>query len=62
MIPYQDKKIYSGYINAETIKLVFVPCLHVNHARLRSMNKDWLAHNQDNVSGWSDISTPELLF
>jgi len=50
------------YINAETIKLVFVPCLHVNHARLRSMNKDWLAQNQDNVSGWSDISTPELLF
>jgi hypothetical protein len=35
---------------------------HVNHARLRSMNKDWLAQNQDNVSGWSDISTPELLF
>ena len=62
MIPYQDKKIYSGYINAETIKLVFVPCLHVNHVRLRSMNKDWLAQNQDNVSGWSDISTPELLF
>jgi len=26
------------------------------------MNKDWLAQNQNNVSGWSDISTPELLF
>ena len=54
--------IYSGCINAKTIKLVFVPCLHVNHARLRSMNKDWLAQNPDNVSGWRDISTRGLLF
>jgi hypothetical protein len=25
-------------------------------------NKEWLARNQDNVSGWGDISTRGLLF
>ena len=27
------------------------------HTTLRSMNKDWLVRNQDNVSEWSDMST-----
>ena len=26
------------------------------------LSKDWLAHNQDNMFGWSDISTHGLLF
>ena len=31
-------------------------------AALRSMSKDRLAHNKDNVSEWSEMSTCELLF
>jgi hypothetical protein len=32
-------------------------CFTAKHAALRSMCKDWLARNQDNVSEWSDMST-----
>jgi hypothetical protein len=32
------------------------------YAVLRSKCGDWLAKNQDNVSQWSDLSTPRLLF
>jgi hypothetical protein len=37
-------------------------CFSVKHAALRRKNKDWLARNQNNVSKWSDMSTPGLLF
>ena len=36
-------------------------CFSAKHAALRRKSKDWLARNQDNVSKWSDTSTPELL-
>ena len=29
------------------------------HAALRSKNKDWSAQNQNNISEWSDMSTPQ---
>ena len=32
------------------------------HAELRRKSKDWLARNQDNVSGWGDMSIRGLLF
>ena len=32
------------------------------HTALRSKSKDWLAQNQNNVSGWSDMSTRGLWF
>ena len=31
------------------------------HAALRRKNKDWLAWNHDNVSGWGDMSICRLL-
>jgi hypothetical protein len=36
-------------------------CFSAKHAALRRKSKDWLARNQDNVSKWSDTSTPGLL-
>ena len=32
------------------------------YAAFRCKRKDWLAHNSDNVSEWSDLSTHGLLF
>ena len=32
-------------------------CFNAKHAALQRKSKDWLARNQNNVSGWSDIST-----
>ena len=37
-------------------------CFCVKYAALRRKSKDWLARNQNNVSEWSDMSTPGLLF
>ena len=37
-------------------------CFSTKHAALSSKSKDWLARKQDNVSEWSDMSTPGLLF
>ena len=34
-------------------------CFSAKHASLR--RKSWLARNQDNVSGWGDMSIRELL-
>jgi hypothetical protein len=31
-------------------------CFSAKHAALRRKSKDWLARNQDNVSGWGDMS------
>jgi hypothetical protein len=36
-------------------------CFSAKHAALRRKSKDWLTRNQDNVSEWSDTSTPGLL-
>jgi len=36
-------------------------CFSTQYATLRSRNKDWLAHYQDNVSEWSDMSNRGLL-
>ena len=30
-------------------------CFFTNHAALRRKSKDWLARNQDNVSGWGGM-------
>jgi hypothetical protein len=35
-------------------------CFSAKNAALRRMSKDWLARDQNNVSGWSDISTQWL--
>jgi len=32
-------------------------CFSAKHAALRSMSKDWLARNQNNVSEWTCLST-----
>ena len=37
-------------------------CLSAKHAALRSKSKDRLARNQNNVSGWGDLSIRGLLF
>ena len=37
-------------------------CFSAKHAALRRKSTDWLARNQNNVSEWSDMSTPGLLF
>jgi hypothetical protein len=37
-------------------------CFSTKHTTLRSKSKVWLAHNQNNVSEWSDKSTRGLLF
>ena len=36
-------------------------CFSAKHAALRRKSTDWLARNQNNVSEWSDMSTPGLL-
>ena len=36
-------------------------CFSAKHLALKRKNKDWLVHNQDNVSSWSDIYSPRLL-
>ena len=35
---------------------------HAKHVAIRRNSKDWLARNQNNVSGWSDMSTRKVLF
>ena len=37
-------------------------CFYAKHTALRRNNKEWLDRNQDNVSEWSDMSIPGLLF
>jgi hypothetical protein len=37
-------------------------CSSAKHAALRSIGKEWLDQNQNNVSEWSDMSTTGLLF
>ena len=40
---------------------ICICCFSTKHAALRRKSKHWLARNQDNVSGWSDMSIRELL-
>jgi hypothetical protein len=47
--PTRDYKIGIGYFCAK-------------HTALRRKSKDWLDGNQDNVFGWSDVSTHGLVF
>jgi hypothetical protein len=42
------------------VDIINVRC--ILHHGIKCMNKDWLAQNPDNVSGWRDISTRGLLF
>ena len=37
-------------------------CLSAKHAALTRKSKDWLGHNQNNVSDWSNMSIRGLLF
>ena len=37
-------------------------CFSDKHVALKRKRKDWLAGNQNNVSGWGDMSTCGLLF
>ena len=37
-------------------------CFSAKHTALRRKSKDWLAHNQNNLSEWRDMSTLGLLF
>jgi hypothetical protein len=39
---------------------IIICCFSAKHAALRRKSKDWLAHNQNNVSGWSNMSTRGL--
>jgi len=41
---------------------VGICCFSSKHAVLRSIRKDCLARNQNNVSEWSDMSIQGLLF
>ena len=36
-------------------------CIFVKHPQLKSTSKDWLTHNQNIVSEWSEMSTGGLL-
>jgi hypothetical protein len=49
----------SGHINCYRICIF---CFSANHLALMSKRKDWLAHNQDNVPEWSNMSIHRLLF
>ena len=40
----------------------FFFCFSAKDAALRRKSKDWLPHNQNNVTEWIDISTRELSF
>jgi hypothetical protein len=42
--------------------IIGICCFSAKHAALRRKSKDWLARNQDNVSGWGDMSIRGLLF
>ena len=37
-------------------------CFSTEHAAVQRKSKDWLVRNQNNVSEWSDMSTPGQLF
>ena len=37
-------------------------CFSAKHTAIRKKSKDWLTWNQNNVSEWSDMSTPGLLY
>ena len=37
-------------------------CLSANHIAIKRKSKDWLARNQDNMSGWDNMSIRGLLF
>ena len=37
-------------------------CFSAKQAALRRKNKDWLAQNRNNVSEWSDMSSPDYCF
>ena len=41
---------------------IHIYCFSAKHTALRRKSKDWLAHNQDNVSEWIDIATIGPLF
>ena len=41
---------------------ISICCFSAKHAALRRKSKDWLARNQNNVSEWSDMSTPRTVF
>jgi hypothetical protein len=37
-------------------------CFSARHIALRRKSKDWMSRNQDNVSGWEEMSIHGLLF
>jgi hypothetical protein len=37
-------------------------CFSAKHTASRGKSKDWLAHNQDNVSEWDDMSVRDCCF
>ena len=39
---------------------ISICCFSAKHTALRSKSKDWLAQNQDNKSGWTEMSTRRL--
>jgi hypothetical protein len=41
---------------------IVICCFFVKHAALRRKSKDLLARNRNNVSEWSDMSTPDCCF
>jgi hypothetical protein len=47
--------------NTKDCKIV-ICCFFVKHAALRRKSKDLLAQNRNNVSEWSDMSTPDCCF
>jgi hypothetical protein len=48
-------ELLSGQIKDFSIGIC---CFSAKHTILKSNIKDWLARNQNNVSKWSDMSTP----
>ena len=52
-------KSRSGHIKDYKIGICY---FSANHTASRSMSKDWLARNQNNVSEWRDMSISGLLF
>ena len=40
---------------------ICICCFSTKHTALRGKRKDGFGRNQDNVSGWSDMSIRELL-
>ena len=56
-----DRGLSPGRVIPKSMQ-IDICCFSGKHAALRRKSKDWSVRNQDNVSGWGDMSIRGLLF